>query len=64
MIADAIRRAGSTEGPKVRAALAATADFAGVTGRISLDAQRNASKSAVIISVKNGRPTYVATIDP
>ena len=43
-VADAIRRAGSTEGKRVRDALAATTDFPGVTGTISFDADRNPIK--------------------
>ncbi len=61
---EAIARAGSTEGPKLRDALAATKNFPGVTGRTTIDAQRNASKSAVILTVKNGKIAYVATLDP
>ncbi len=64
LIADAMTRAGTTDGPQVRTALAATRDFPGVTGRITIDKDRNASKSAVIITVKDGQPAYVATIDP
>ena len=64
IVAEAITRAGTTEGPKLRDALAATRNFPGVTGRTSIDAQRNASKSAVILAVKNGQATYVETIDP
>ena len=43
LIADAMRRAGSTEGKRVRDALAATKDFPGVTGKITMDADRNPS---------------------
>ena len=64
IVAEAITRAGTTEGPKLRDALAATKNFPGVTGRTSIDAQRNATKSAVMITVQNGKPTYVETIDP
>ena len=64
LLADAIRRAGSTDGAKIRDALAATRDFAGVTGRITIDAQRNASKSAVIFTVKEGRFIYVGSVAP
>ena len=42
VLADAIKRAGSTDGPKLRDALAATKDFPGVTGTITLDANRDA----------------------
>ncbi|MBN8281477.1 MAG: ABC transporter substrate-binding protein [Gammaproteobacteria bacterium] len=64
VLVDAIKRAGSTEGPKLRDALAATKDFDGVTGRTTIDAQRNASKSAVIITVKNGQFAFVEKINP
>lgn len=40
MIADAIKRAGSTDRAKVRDALAATRNFQGVTGDVSIDADR------------------------
>ena len=64
LLADAIRRAGSTEGAKIRLALATTKDFQGVTGRITIDAQRNASKSAVIFTVKDGKFMYVQSVAP
>ena len=64
ILVDAIKRAGSTEGPKIRDALAATKDYMGVTGNTTIDAQRNASKPAVIITVKDGRFKYVAMIKP
>jgi branched-chain amino acid transport system substrate-binding protein len=64
ILADAIKRAGSTEGALVRAALAATKDFQGVTGRITMDAQRNATKPAVILTVRNGQLRYVETVAP
>lgn len=64
VLADAIRRAGTTEGPKLRDALAATKDFAGATGRITFDAQRNPTKSAVVLTVKNGRYAFVQDVHP
>lgn len=64
VLVDAIKRAGSTEGAKVRAALAATKDFPCVTGKTTLDAKRDASKSAVIITVKDGKFKYVQTVEP
>ena len=64
VLADAIKRAGTTDGPKLRDALATTKDLAGVTGRTTIDAQRNATKSAVIITVKDGKFKYVETISP
>lgn len=64
ILADAITRAGTTEGPKLRDAIAATKDYPGVTGRTTIDSHRNASKPAVIIAVKDGHPTFVETIQP
>jgi len=64
LIADAMRRAGSTESKRVRDALAATADFPGVTGKITMDADRNPVKPAVILKIEGGRYRYAATIPP
>lgn len=64
ILADAIKRAGSTDGAKVAAALAATKDFAGITGEITIDTNRNASKPAVILTIKDGQFKYVETIAP
>ncbi|HXF09449.1 MAG TPA: ABC transporter substrate-binding protein [Desulfuromonadaceae bacterium] len=64
ILADAIKRAGATDGDKVRDALAATKDFQGVTGKITIDPNRNASKPAVILTIKDGQFKYVQTIAP
>ncbi len=64
ILADAIKRAGTTEGPKVRDALAATRDFDGVTGRTSINEKRDATKPAVILQVKNGKFKYIETVNP
>jgi branched-chain amino acid transport system substrate-binding protein len=61
---DAMRRAGTTEPAAVRDALAATANYAGVTGNITLDENRNAIKPAVVLQVSNGALKYVETITP
>ena len=64
ILADAIQRAGATDGPKVRDALAATKNFAGVTGVTTINEQRDATKPAVIMQVKNGKFHYLETINP
>lgn len=64
ILADAIRRAGTTEGPKVRDAIAATRDFQGVTGKITIDKERNAVKPAVVLKVAGGKFEYVETVSP
>jgi branched-chain amino acid transport system substrate-binding protein len=64
LIADAMRRAGSTEGKRVRDALAETKDFPGVTGTISMDADRNPVKPAVILKVEGGKFRFVEAVAP
>lgn len=64
IMVDAIRRAGSTEAVKIRDALAATQGFDGITGRIDMDKDRNASKPAAILTIKNGKFTYLETVAP
>ncbi len=64
LLIDAFRRAGSDDPASVRAALAQTRDFAGVTGSITIDAQRNASKPAVILAIKGGRFQYFQKVNP
>jgi len=64
VLVDAIKRAGSTEGPKLRDALAATKNFAGVTGVTNIDANRDASKPAAIIAIKNGKLEFLKTVAP
>jgi branched-chain amino acid transport system substrate-binding protein len=64
ILADAMKRAGTTDGTKVRDMLAATKDFDAVTGRITINSQRDATKSAVILQVKDGTFKYVETINP
>lgn len=67
VLADAMNRAQSTEGPKVRDALA-KADVPGVTGQLKMNAQRNVDKPAVIqeVTYTNGEVKFVykATVNP
>jgi len=60
----AIKRAKSTEGAKVRTALTDTKNFKGVTGPIKINEDGNTTKRLVINRVKNGRFTYVTTVNP
>ena len=64
ILCDAIGKAGSIEGADIAAELAKTKDFDGVTGKISIDGDRNAVKPAVMLEMKGGEPTYVTTIQP
>jgi branched-chain amino acid transport system substrate-binding protein len=64
VLMDAIRRANSTEPAKIRDAIAQTKDFPGVTGRITLDQDRNAVKPAVVLRVKDGKLEFVESVSP
>jgi branched-chain amino acid transport system substrate-binding protein len=64
LLVDAIKRAGSTEAPRLRDALAQTKDFKGVTGTISMDAHRNAVKPAVVLKLMDVKFIYQETIQP
>jgi branched-chain amino acid transport system substrate-binding protein len=64
VLADALRRAGSTDGPRLRDALAATKDFPGVAGRTTIDPERNASKPGTFIAVRGGRALFYKSVSP
>jgi branched-chain amino acid transport system substrate-binding protein len=64
VLADAMGRAGAAAPAKIRDALATTKDFPGVTGRITIDAKRNASKTAVILTIKDGKYKFVTSVAP
>jgi branched-chain amino acid transport system substrate-binding protein len=64
ILADAITRAGTTDEPKLRDAIASTTNFKGVTGDITLDADRNATKAAVILTIANGGFQFVQRVAP
>jgi len=64
ILAAAIERAGTTEGKALRDAIAATKEYTGITGTITLDENRNASKPAVILTIKDGKVVYTETIAP
>ncbi len=64
LLADAIKRAGTTEGPALRDAIAATKDFEGVSGKFSLDANRDAVKALVFIKIEDEKFRYTATVNP
>lgn len=64
LVADAIRRAGTTERGALRAALAGTRGFPGATGTTSINSHRDADKDAAIITVRDGALRYVESIRP
>lgn len=64
VLARAIEAAGTTQGPKVRDAIAQTRDFKGVTGSITINAERNAVKPAVVLELRDQKQVYKETIQP
>lgn len=51
ILADALKRAGSADAAKLRDAIAATKDFKGVTGNITINKDRDAEKPAVVLGL-------------
>ena len=64
VLIDAIKRADSTEPSKIRDAIAATKDFPGISGKITIGKDRNAVKAAVVLQVKDGKVPPVESIAP
>lgn len=60
----AMERSTDMSTKSIRDEIAATKDFAGVTGTITINAQRNATKSAVVVRVDGKVNRYVTTITP
>lgn len=61
---DAIKRANSIDPLKIRDAIAATKNFAGAAGYVTLDANGDPIKSAVIKVVKDGKFVFKTTVAP
>ena len=62
-LVEAIKKAGSAEPAKIKDALKST-DFVGATGRTKLDAKRDATKPAVIITVEKNAFKFLQTVEP
>ena len=63
---DSMKRGNSTDGKKLRDAIAATKNYPGVTGDITINAKRDATKSAVVVEMAGDPPSpkYVSTVKP
>jgi len=60
----AIERTKSLSGPDIREALANTKDHPGATGTLTLDADRNPVKPAVILTIREGKRRFAAAVTP
>lgn len=63
-IADAIKRAGSTDGEAIQKALAETKDLKLVTGNFSVDENHNPIKSATVLEYKDGKQVFNSKVNP
>jgi branched-chain amino acid transport system substrate-binding protein len=64
IVIDAIKRAGSCDPLKIREALVNTKDFQGVSGTITMKPNGDPVKAMVVNRVKDGKFSYVTTINP
>lgn len=65
MLAAAMRRASSLDGPSLRDEIARTKEFAGVTGSITIGPERNPlNKKFVVLEVRGGRVNLLTAIEP
>lgn len=61
---EAIKKGNSVEGAVLRDEIAKTKNFNGVTGMITLNPQRDAEKSAVVLKIDGKNFKYMETISP
>ncbi len=64
VLIDSLNRATALTPVALRDAIAQTKDYPGVTGKITINEQRNAVKAAVVVQVKGTENKYVTTINP
>jgi branched-chain amino acid transport system substrate-binding protein len=63
ILTDAIARAKGPTSDDLRAAIQDTKNFQGATGVITIDAERNADKSVVIVQIKNKGFTFYTSVN-
>ena len=61
---EAVKKSGKTDPAGIREGLAGVKNFEGVSGNISINANRDADKSAVIVAIEGGKGKYRATVSP
>lgn len=64
VLVQAIKSAGEPTAANIRNEIAKIKDFAGATGNILINEQRNATKSAVVVQVQGTAMKYVTTVNP
>jgi branched-chain amino acid transport system substrate-binding protein len=64
LLADAIKRAGSTDASKIKDELAKTKDLSLVTGIVTIDKDHNPIKSATVLEYKAGKQVFNTKVNP
>jgi branched-chain amino acid transport system substrate-binding protein len=64
LLADAIKRAGSTDSTKIKDELAKTTDLSLVTGVVSIDENHHPIKSAIVLEYKDGKQVFFTKVNP
>ena len=64
VLADAIKRANSTDSAKIIEALADTKDFPALSGVTTINKTHDADKNAVVIEMKDGKQVFKTSIKP
>ena len=64
VMSDAIKRAGSGNSAAINKAITSTKNFAGITGKITLNAQRDAVKSAVVLETTEKTFVFKTKVNP
>ncbi len=64
VLADAIKRAKEDTPKGIRDAIAETKEYAGATGSITINKDRNADKAIVFVQIKGGTTAYKAAVGP
>ena len=63
-LVDAINKAGEANPEAIKDALAATKDFKGVTGSLSIDEFHNPIKAVTILELVDGEPVFLKKLEP
>lgn len=64
ILGDSMKRAKTLGGEDLKNAIKEIKDFPGVAGKVTIDGERNAVKSAVVLKVDGGQFKYQETIQP
>jgi branched-chain amino acid transport system substrate-binding protein len=64
LLLTAAEKAGSDDPTKVKDAMASLSGVQTVSGKITFDKDGNPTKAAVVLQIKGGKQTYVATVQP